>query len=231
MVIDGTEDSTADAAEPEDDFFSSWDKPAIKRPTPPASRTATPPVVGRTASPLSGNGSRPSSALSKTPSTDSKPAASRITHSAALRKSAGAGPKKAGVLGAKKAGAKLGAKKVAGDAIDFDEAEKRAKEEAERVEKLGYDPDAEDRVEAKKGAKTEASNVLAPTPVSPPRGGGFGATAAPAKSSSDVERLGMGVARLGFGQVGANKAAPQKKAAGGFGSVGPIKSGGTGTSI
>ena len=35
----------------------------------------------------------------------------------------------------------------------------------------------------------------------------------------------MGVARLGFGQVGGSKAAaPQKKSAGGFGSVGPIKS-------
>jgi len=71
--------------------------------------------------------------------------------------------------------------------------------------------------------------VLSPTPVSPNRGG-FGATAAPAKSSAEVERLGMGVARLGFGQVGAGKAASAapKKAMGGFGSVGPIKSAATG---
>lgn len=33
----------------------------------------------------------------------------------------------------------------------------------------------------------------------------------------------MGMGRLGFGQIGANKAAAQKKSAGGFGSVGPIK--------
>lgn len=238
VITEGADDNTAEAEDAEDDFFSSWDKPAIKRPTPPISRTATPPVVGRTASPLAGNGngkdtSRPSSALSKPSSTDSKPSASRITHSAALRKSGGAGPKKAGILGAKKAGTKLGAKKVDSAAIDFDEAEKRAKEEAERIEKLGYDPDAavEAEPESKKGAKTEASNVLSPTPVSPPRSGGFGATASSAKSSNDVDRLGMGVARLGFGQVGsASKAAPQKKAAGGFGSVGPIKSGGTGMS-
>ena len=236
VITDGTDDGTAGSEEPDDDFFSSWDKPAIKRPTPPISRTATPPVVGRTASPLSGNGSnkdtsRPSSALSKPSSTDAKPAASRITHSAALRKSAGAGPKKTGVLGAKKAGVKLGAKKVSGDVIDFDEAEKKAKEEAERIEKLGYDPDAEAEVEAKKGAKAEASNVLAPTPASPPRGTGAGAASSSAKSGPDVERLGMGVARLGFGQVGnPNKgAAQQKKAAGGFGSVGPIKAVGNGT--
>lgn len=121
---------------------------------------------------------------------------------------------------------KLGAKKVTSDVIDFDEAEKRAKEEAERIEKLGYDPDAEEaETEAKKGAKTEASNVLSPTPASPSRGG-FGATASSAKagkSSADMDRLGMGVARLGFGQVGAPKPAAQK-ATGGFGSVGPIKS-------
>lgn len=234
VITDAADDGSAAADEPEDDFFSSWDKPAIKRPTPPISRTATPPVIGRTASPLSGNGngngkdaSRPTSALSKQSSTDSKPAASRITHSAALRKSTGTGPKKAGVLGAKKVSTKLGAKKVASDVIDFDEAEKRAKEEAERIEKLGYDPDAEEaQAEAKKGAKTEASNVLAPAPASPSRGG-FGATASSAKagkSSSDVDRLGMGVARLGFGQVGSSSKAAPQKAMGGFGSVGPIKS-------
>lgn len=123
---------------------------------------------------------------------------------------------------------KLGAKKVTSDVIDFDEAEKRAKEEAERIEKLGYDPDAEE-AEAetkKKGAKTEASNVLAPAPASPSRGG-FGATASSAKagkSSSDVDRLGAGVARLGFGQVGSSSKAAPQKAMGGFGSVGPIKS-------
>ncbi|PKS07292.1 hypothetical protein jhhlp_005894 [Lomentospora prolificans] len=228
VITDGdSAASSTPAGDADDDFFSSWDKPAIKRPTPPISRTATPPVVGRTASPLSvgSNTSRPSSALAK-PASDAKPAASRITHSAALRKTAGTGPKKANILGAKKATTKLGAKKVTGDIIDFDEAEKRAKEEAERIEKLGYDPDAEVEAETTKGAKTEASNVLSPTPVSPNRGG-FGSTGAPAKASSDVERLGMGVARLGFGQVGGNKAAAAaapKKVGGGFGSVGPIKS-------
>ncbi len=233
------------AGEPEDDFFSSWDKPAIKRPTPPISRTATPPVIGRTASPLSSasNGGkdspRPSSGLAKPPGTSPSPSdtgkpapASRITHSAGLRKTGagGAAPRRANVLGAKKATAKLGVKKVSADLIDFDEAEKRAKEEAERIEKLGYDPEDEAAgLDAGKKGK-EASNVLAPTPASPGRGGGgFGATAAPAKSGADTERLGMGMARLGFGQVGASKAAAAagQKKMGGFGSVGPIKSAST----
>ncbi|KAH6687705.1 hypothetical protein F5X68DRAFT_206098 [Plectosphaerella plurivora] len=208
----------------EDDFFSSWDKPTIKKPTPPISRTSTPPVVGRTASPLAGNGAkditRSASPLAK-PDTENKPPASRITSSAALRKTGTAtGPRKANVLGAKKV-PKLGAKKVTADLIDFDEAEKKAKEEAERIEKLGYDPDAEE-VPEKKGSAADSS-IISPTPVSPK--GGYGSGHSRQKSNAEVERLGMGVTRLGFGQVGGAKPAPKKAAAaGGFGSVGPIKS-------
>lgn len=128
------------------------------------------------------------------------------------------------MLGAKKTTTKLGAKKVTADVIDFDEAERKAKEEAERIEKLGYDPEAED-VEAKKvtaATKGEASNVIAPTPASPR---GYGSGHSREKSAAEVERLGMGFGRLGFGQVGGAKAAAPapKKNAGGFGSVGPVK--------
>ncbi|KAI1384877.1 ArfGap-domain-containing protein [Hypoxylon trugodes] len=227
---DGAESATPNS-EPSDDFFSSWDKPSIKRPTPPISRTSTPPVVGRTNSPFLNAGangkeiSRSSSPLSKSDSTsDAKPSASRITTSAALRKNNTAGPRKANVLGAKKTTAKLGAKKVTGDIIDFDEAEKKAKEEAERIAKLGYDPEAEE-AEAKQTntTKTEATNVISPTPVNPR---GYGSGHSREKSAAEVERLGMGVGRLGFGQVGGGKSAASaapKKNAGGFGSVGPVK--------
>lgn len=132
---------------------------------------------------------------------------------------AGAAPKK-NILGAKKKG--LGAKKVvpADGGLDFDEAERKAKEEAERIEKLGYDPDAEaaETAATTKPKTAEASNIAAPTPVSPPRGG-FGSTAKPDRWDADTERLGMGVARLGFGQVGAAKKAAPAKKMGGFGSV------------
>ncbi|KZZ99559.1 ArfGAP family protein [Moelleriella libera RCEF 2490] len=228
VVTDGADDGAATpAGEPEDDFFSSWDKPAIKRPTPPISRNGTPPVVGRTPSPFlnAGNGkdiTRSASPLAKSDSAkETKPTASRITTSAALRKTTTTGgPKKASVLGAKKV-PKLGAKKVTSEAIDFDEAEKKAKEEAERVAKLGYDPDAED--ENAKDAPG-AATILSPTPVSPPRAGP--SSHVRQKSNAEVERLGMGMARLGFGQVGGTKPVAQaapKKNAGGFGSVGPVK--------
>lgn len=137
---------------------------------------------------------------------------------------AGAAPKK-NILGAKKKG--LGAKKVvpADGGLDFDEAERKAKEEAERIEKLGYDPDAEaaEIAAPTKPKAAEASNIAAPTPVSPPRGG-FGSTAKPDRWDADTERLGMGVARLGFGQVGAaKKAAPAKKIVGFGGYVKPVE--------
>lgn len=230
VATDGT---STPAGEPDDDFFSSWDKPSIKRPTPPVSRTATPPVVGRTPSPFlnagtNGNGNgiaRTASPLVNVEGAGaSAPAASRTTSSAALRKgtATGTGPRKANVLGAKKT-QKLGAKKLTGDVIDFDAAEKKAKEEAERIEKLGYDPDAEETTTRKSSIASKAAdtNIISPTPVSPTRGG-YGTTPRE-RSTSEVERLGMGMGRLGFGQVGGNKAAAAPKKMGGFGSVGPIK--------
>ncbi|KAA8895013.1 hypothetical protein FN846DRAFT_971562 [Sphaerosporella brunnea] len=215
VVVEGGEEA-APAADKEDDFFSSWDKPAIKRPTPPPSRTATPPVVGRTPSPLNpgaangGNGiARSKSPLSGT--TDA-PAAPRTTTSSALRSKPGAtGARKSGVLGAKKT-TKLGAKKIGGgEVIDFDEAEKKAKEEAERIAKLGYDPEAEDAMEKKSMDKGKS---VAATPVETTAKGH-------ARNSSDVERLGLQMGRLGFGQVAGGPAAkaPSKKM-GGFGSTG-----------
>lgn len=222
-----TEGSSTPSGADEDDFFSSWDKPAIKKPSPPLSRTTTPPVLGRTPSSVNAsNGSskdvsRSASPLAKSDGTENKPAASRLTTSAALRKTTTGGPRKANVLGAKKATTKLGAKKVTGDVIDFDEAERKAKEEAERIEKLGYDPEAEAETD-RKSTSIETPSITSPTPVSPK--GGYGASAhTRQRSSAEMERLGMGIGRLGFGQVGGPKAAQKKVAAGGFGSVGPIK--------
>ncbi|KAK4100288.1 ARF GTPase activator-like protein [Parathielavia hyrcaniae] len=232
VVTDGAGAQGGDTpAEEEDDFFSSWSRPAVKKQTPPISRTATPPVVGRTPSPFlnAPNGSkeaaRSTSPLAKGDEAEPKPAASRITTSAAIRSST-TGPRKANILGAKKATSKLGAKKLGGDlVIDFDEAEKKAKEEAERIEKLGYDPDADEEAPAKAAASAKpesgAAPIASPTPVSPARGS-YGSSKPREKSAAEMERLGMGVARLGFGQVGRPAAAAQKSA-GGFGSVGPIK--------
>lgn len=210
--------SNTPAGDAEDDFFSSWDKPSIKRPSNPPSRTGTPPTISRTGSPFlnagnNSNGSRAKSPLSapEEKTTSSAPTAIRPIPTA--RKSTPSSTaKKGSLLGAKKA-PKLGAKKVAtADLIDFDEAERKAKEEAERIEKLGYDPEAEQAEADAKKVSTAAVPIAAPTPISPPR-------KSHDRNVSDVDRLGMGMNRLGFGQV-SKPAAPKKPT---FGSVGPAK--------
>ncbi|KAI2030259.1 ADP-ribosylation factor GTPase activating protein, ER-Golgi transport [Ophidiomyces ophidiicola] len=218
VVATGTPDgASTPAGEPDDDFFSSWDKPVIKRPSNPPSRTSTP-SGQRAGSPFlnpsaSGNGTNrsksPLSASDK--SGDASPPVVAIRSNTAVRKGASGGAKK-GILGAKK-GPKLGAKKIAGpEVIDFEEAEKKAKEEAERIEKLGYDPEAEQ--------EETKSKIVSPTPVSPNRSS-LNTSIGHERKSSDIERLGMGVGRLGFGQVGNPKAPAPKRL--GFGAVGHAK--------
>lgn len=227
---DGT---STPAEEPADDFFSSWDKPTIKRPSNPPSRTGTPPVVSRTASPFLTAGNTNGASRPKSPSPLAAatadveaalpaPTAIRSTSASAIRKGhAVGGAKRTNILGAKK-GTKLGAKKVA-DEIDFEAAEKAAKAEAERIEKLGYDPEAEAAQEKAKSPTTTArdTNLIAPTPISPPHTS-YGNKQQHQRSPSEVERLGMGMGRLGFGQVGKSQAAssaPGSKKLG-FGAVG-----------
>lgn len=220
VVVEGVEE-VAPAAEAEEDFFSSWDKPSIKRPTPPISRTATPPVIGRTSSPAltpgsNGNGiSRPKSPLTPSGSTTpvSTPPVSRTTTSSALRNKTGTttttGARKTGILGAKKA-TKLGAKKGGPvvDDFDFEAAEKKAKEEAERIAKLGYDPEAEKTKEEEAKPKKSAAVVAESSASNHTR------------KSSDVEKLGLQMNRLGFGQVAGSASAAAPKKMGGFGSTG-----------
>ena len=211
--------------DPGDDFFSSWDKPAIKRPSNPPSRTQTP-VISRTASPFL-NANKAGTDQSRPPlsTSETESSAPRTISSSSLRKTATAGgPRKANVLGAKKT-QKLGAKKVVAADVDFEAAEKKAKEEAERIEKLGYDPDAEDLiVTSATKSPVEKPSIAAPTPISPPKAG-YGSTKPQGhqRTQSEMERLGMGIGRLGFGQVGGGSkpaAAPKKM---GFGSVGTSK--------
>ena len=232
IVINAPTDGTSTPAEHADDFFSSWDKPSIKRPSNPPSRTQTPPVISRTASPFlnpgaNGNGAPRSKSPLNGTNNDSETSAptSRTVPSAVVRKTAGAaGPRKTNVLGAKKTN-KLGAKKIgAVDDIDFDAAEKKAKEEADRIAKLGYDPDAEEEKPnpIRSASISQDTKMAAPTPVNPAKTG-YGAAKGHERTKSEMERLGMGMNRLGFGQVGGGKpaAAPKKM---GFGAVGASKS-------
>jgi ADP-ribosylation factor GTPase-activating protein 2/3 len=97
--------------------------------------------------------------------------------------------------GARPAKKGLGAKKAA--PVDFAEAERRAAAEAERIRQLGYDREREE-AEAKAARevaalelknKSTAANTSGVYPVSAGAG------------SADVDRLGLGVKRLGFGAL------------------------------
>lgn len=165
---------------------------------------------------------RPKSPLAGADTGNSSPPPTAVRAGSVVRKGpATTGAKKGSILSSKKT-QKLGAKKVvSSDAIDFEEAERKAKEEAERIEKLGYDPDAEQaEADAKENTTSPATKIAAPTPLSPTRVG-FGATGKThERSTSEMERLGMGMNRLAFGQV--TKPVVAKKP--GFGAVGPAKS-------
>ncbi|KAG9315479.1 hypothetical protein JVU11DRAFT_3092 [Chiua virens] len=196
MDLSQSTDSTTQA----EDFFSSWDKPSTVKPTSPSVTSATtpPPAVGRppprmvTSSSLRSNSSSSVNSAAKlgvSRLNSTGPSTTASTNaSAALKKS------KLGGLGAKKAAAP----------IDFAEAERKAAEEAERIKQLGYDRQREEeeeraRQQAEKVAQADAkaktmNTTTATTPVP-------GKVDVQKGTSQDLERLGMGFRKLGFGGV------------------------------
>ncbi|GAA6016240.1 hypothetical protein JCM11491_003779 [Sporobolomyces phaffii] len=205
--------SSASAAKRDDDFFDSWDAPASKnastaspavssppvfglgaRTTPPAAAPSAPRTV--TSSSLRGaSSSSPSSSASPNPSS-SRPrtlGATR-TSSTSSTTTASTGAAKVSKLGA----SKLGGVKKGGMAINFEEAEKRAKDEEERIKRLGYDRRKEEEDQAAAAASVQAQ---AQAQKNASKNGSTNGKNAPIKKDSDVERLGMGVRKLGFGQV------------------------------
>ncbi|KAG8782153.1 ADP-ribosylation factor GTPase activating protein, ER-Golgi transport [Ceratobasidium sp. 428] len=216
----------ASGAGDEDDFFSSWDKPAAPSPKPAtaSSAAARPPGIGQRPTPNaaqvplpptpSATPPVPAPTASRTVTSSSIRSASSTASSPKLGAGAGGGAK-VSKLGASKLGASktggLGAKK-AGAPIDFEAAERKAREEEERIKQLGYDAEKEREEAAAKAALAASSKaVAAPTPVRAATTGG-GAGGGEKRSSADMERLGMGMGRLGFGAVsGGPSAAPAAK--------------------
>ena len=155
------------------------------------------------------------------------------TSSTSTSAAAGAAPTTGPVRASKLGGAgKLGVKK--GAAINFEEAERKAREDEERIKRLGYDRRKEEEEQAAArngnssagGATTASSSSGAGGASSSKTGGAPSRLASQAaaleakKDSGDMDRLGMGVRKLGFGQVmgvggeqAAKEAAARKKAA------------------
>ena len=197
-----TSSTDAKAANDEDDFFSSWDKPANSSAKQTTSTPVSPPVIGRVTltqnatprtvtsssirSTSTTNASRPTSNLKASRLTSSTTTTSSVTSTTGPKKS------KLGGLGAKKAATPL----------DFEQAEKHAAEESERIKQLGYDRQKEEEEEKaraqKKTLELKSTPITAATkqPVQ-----NVNATPKPRGSQQDMERLGMGMKKLGFGSV------------------------------
>jgi ADP-ribosylation factor GTPase-activating protein 2/3 len=136
-------------------------------------------------------------------------------------------PVKSTLTAARKTGSaakpmKLGAKKTG--TISFEEAEARAKAEAERIEKLGFEAAEEERLQKLAAEKARAEAVAGAQ-----ANNGMNASAARTNyyqantadktrvSSEDVERLGMGMGRMGFGAAPLSKPATARSGFGGMG--------------
>ncbi|KAI6028069.1 hypothetical protein BKA83DRAFT_4238069 [Pisolithus microcarpus] len=201
VILEGAEAPAVESnPQGEDDFFSSWDKPVTPKPPSVPTPPTTGPVIGKpitsrtvTSSSLRSNSASPGNGSGKhgsTRLTSSNTIATSSTTSSAVSKKS-----KLGGLGAKKAATP----------IDFAEAERKVAEEAERIKRLGYDRQREEEEERLKqeteravlAEKAKGTNAnAAPRPVSVP-----GKVDPQGGNSQDMERLGMGFRKLGFGAV------------------------------
>jgi ADP-ribosylation factor GTPase-activating protein 2/3 len=112
---------------------------------------------------------------------------------------------------------KLGVKKAG----NFEEAEAKAKAEAERIEKLGKEAVEQERQEklaAEAEAAAAAARVSQGKENSTPSSYYQSNANKSRESSEEVERLGMGMGRMSFGAVSSSK--PPSSTRSGFGSVG-----------
>lgn len=207
--VDGSAaDKLAAAPAPAGDFFDTWDAaPAVKSPSlAPAANTLPTFGLSPRATPTS---SRPVSPRpTSTSPLPAPPVQPRTVTSSSLRptaKPSSTSTSRPGTLGARSISSgsassgpsitgrgKLGVKK--GGTVNFEEAERRAKEEQDRIDRLGYDSRLEEEAAAA-AALSSAKSIAS---------GGRGAAPtaqASKKDSIEVERLGMGIKRLGFGQT------------------------------
>lgn len=182
----------------EDDFFSSFDKPAS---TNTSTKSATPGIVKPIATGPPGIGRRTVTSASlrtgtEGGSTTAKKPASRLgatrlgSSTTTTTTTSSTGGVRASKLGAKKAGAP----------INFEEAQRKAAEEEERIKKLGYDRKREEE-EAREREKKEAEQRArdAESRTSTPTYGSSSAARAPVEKAKPV--------RLGFGATAASAAA------------------------
>ncbi|KAG9051634.1 ADP-ribosylation factor GTPase activating protein, ER-Golgi transport [Tulasnella sp. UAMH 9824] len=217
LTVTSSGDVAAAAEENEDDFFSNWDKPAAPKPTPKASTgakpaAAPPPSIGKAPTPSNGAAPAPTPRLTssglRTNTSSSSPASSApgtpTARAAKLGARTTSGNSAASASGARPGKIGLGAKKAAAP-INFEEAEKKAREEEEKVklamlERQKAEEEAKLLAEAAKASAASSPAASTSTAVK--------STAADAKrASGEMERLGMGFKKIGLGATAAAPAA------------------------
>lgn len=199
VVVDGVdnpEEHTESTKAENDDFFSTWDKAPEHKPAPTPS-AAQPPVISKPTVPrtVTSNSLQAGNLFQNGGS--AKPDIRRTSSSIAATSSTTSTTKKSKLGG-------LGAKKAAAP-INFAEAERKAAEDAERIKKLGYDRQREEEEsrakEAEMAAQEHSKRKTTDASTPPKLAMVSGNVDIHQGSSQDLERLGMGFRRLGFGAV------------------------------
>ena len=203
----------------DDDFFSTWDKTSSKPAAPVAQKPTTSGVPGiGVARPAAGPRTVTSSSLragttggasttSGTTKAPSRLGATRLasnTSTTTMSSTTGSAPR----------ASKLGAKRAAAP-INFEEAQKRALEEEERVKRLGYDRKKEEE-EAKERERKEAEQRqrnAESSRSSTPLGGSSSAARSAVQEKPKPVRLGFGAtaATAAAATAGAGAAVAAKK--------------------
>lgn len=231
----------------EEDFFDDWDKPeGAKQPTvaaaAPSAPTAVPsigmrrpnPAVAAAVSPgLASGGSSGFSTpeRSSTPTTTSSRTLNARTGATAGSRKGALGATKVSAAGGVGGSKKLGGVKKAATPINFEEAERKAREEEAKAKLLEEqalkEKESFEQAEAMAKAAIQAATASqaahqshtaangSSEPRSPPRGGVN--SSGPKRSSQEVERLGMGFGKLNMGAQ--RVAALQQKSKGAAGAA------------
>lgn len=248
---DAPASSNAKSANDEDDFFDDWDKPAAPKAAPAKAVPTGPPGIGvrrpaaptpstvaSSAVPTSNTGSATSSGFN-TPERSSTPTTTTSKTLNAGRSASGASGRK-GALGATKintggsglAKGKLGGVKKASAPIDFEEAERKAKEEEKKAKEMEEqalkEKESFEQAEAMAKAAIQAANASQAAQQLANASNGSATSPSSAhspshnrKPSQEVERLGMGFGRLNMGaqRVAAQNARSKEAAAAANGSA------------
>ncbi|KAG0237874.1 ADP-ribosylation factor GTPase activating protein, ER-Golgi transport [Actinomortierella wolfii] len=230
LIPESTTSATAqsNSVADEDDFFNTWNQPKKPASSVSSTRSSTP-TSSTTALPGIGLGPRPG--LSPQPSDSaagSAPGSPAAPTTTATSRTALSRPQRSTILSSAKkttGGAakpmKLGVKKVG--TTSFEEAEARARAEAERIAKLGAEAAEQERIAKQRAAeqaaeqerlrqenKQQSSQQPSMQKMSYYQANKFGATGNNGNGDDDaMARLGMGMSRMTFGAVPSSQGSSQ----------------------